>query len=142
MMNMTANTKQVIVMRRDLKMRRGKEISQGGHGVLAFITRKMRNEYLNIFQKLLAYFGIYIIILNKVEQDWINSSFKKVTVRVNSEQELLDLLDKAALFGIKANLVEDSGFTEFDGVVTKTCVVLGPAYDDYVDQLTSKLELY
>lgn len=139
---MTADTKQVIVMRRDLKMRRGKEISQGGHGVLAFITRKMRNEYLNIFQKLLAYFGIYVIKLTKPEQEWINSSFKKVTVRINSEQELLELLDKADKLGIKANLVEDSGFTEFGGVVTKTCVVLGPAYVEDVDQVTSKLELY
>jgi peptidyl-tRNA hydrolase len=32
--------KQVIVMRKDLKMRRGKEIAQGAHASMAFLAKK------------------------------------------------------------------------------------------------------
>ncbi|MGZ3423232.1 MAG: peptidyl-tRNA hydrolase, partial [Polyangiales bacterium] len=33
--------KQVIVVRRDLKMRRGKEIAQGSHASMAFLTERL-----------------------------------------------------------------------------------------------------
>jgi PTH2 family peptidyl-tRNA hydrolase len=38
---MPMTTKQVIVIRKDLKMRRGKEIAQGSHASMAFLTRRI-----------------------------------------------------------------------------------------------------
>ena len=35
-----SDVKQVIVMRKDLKMRRGKEIAQGAHASMAFLAKK------------------------------------------------------------------------------------------------------
>ena len=35
-----SDAKQVIVMRRDLKMRRGKEIAQSAHASMAFLAKK------------------------------------------------------------------------------------------------------
>ena len=42
---MNSDTKQVIVIRKDLKMRRGKEIAQGCHAAMAFITRRICESY-------------------------------------------------------------------------------------------------
>lgn len=39
---MSYATKQVIVIRRDLKMRRGKEIAQGSHASMAFMSHLLR----------------------------------------------------------------------------------------------------
>ena len=36
--------KQVIVMRHDLKMRRGKQITQGAHASMSFLTRKLQSK--------------------------------------------------------------------------------------------------
>jgi peptidyl-tRNA hydrolase len=44
-MRVTRKTKQVIVIRRDLKMRRGKEIAQGSHASMAFLTRPMQQGH-------------------------------------------------------------------------------------------------
>jgi PTH2 family peptidyl-tRNA hydrolase len=40
----TTNIKQVIVMRHDLKMRRGKQIAQGAHASMAFLTRRLQSR--------------------------------------------------------------------------------------------------
>jgi PTH2 family peptidyl-tRNA hydrolase len=41
---MTGEVKQVIVIRRDLRMRRGKEIAQGAHASMAWLTRRLAFE--------------------------------------------------------------------------------------------------
>ena len=38
------NIKQVIVMRHDLKMRSGKQIAQGAHASMSFLTRKLQSK--------------------------------------------------------------------------------------------------
>lgn len=114
--------KQIIVMRRDLKMSRGKEISQGSHASMLFLLRKKS--------------------LTKVEKLWVESGMKKVCVRVDSEQELLDLNKMAKELQLECNLVKDSGKTEFGGISTLTCLALGPDYAHLVDRVTGKLKLY
>jgi PTH2 family peptidyl-tRNA hydrolase len=36
------DVKQVLVIRKDLKMRRGKEIAQGAHASMAWLTNRLR----------------------------------------------------------------------------------------------------
>jgi len=38
------DTKQVIVIRKDLKMRRGKECAQSSHATMSFLTRQIQNN--------------------------------------------------------------------------------------------------
>lgn len=127
------NTKQVIVIRKDLKMRRGKEIAQGAHASMAFITRKLKHVPNTDESK---------IALSQAEYDWIHTSFRKITCKVNSEEELLKVYEAALYAGLTAHLVTDSGATEFHGIATHTCVAIGPDYEDIVDKVTSNLELY
>ena len=135
--------KQVIVMRKDLKMRRGKEIAQGSHASIAFLTRKIQ-KYLESTEddreKVFGYnFRTY---LKQVELDWINGIFAKVCVRVNSEEELLEIEKKAKEAGLECHLITDSGRTEFNGVPTNTCLAIGPDEADKIDLITGNLELY
>ena len=128
-------TKQVIVIRRDLRMRRGKEIAQGAHASTAWLAERViqgRNPVGSVDQ----------IELSEAERAWLDSSFRKVTVKVGSEAELLAVYEKALEAGLVTHLITDRGLTEFGGVPTRTCLAIGPDYDDLIDPVTGDLELY
>jgi PTH2 family peptidyl-tRNA hydrolase len=118
-------SKQVIVMRKDLKMRRGKEIAQGAHASMAFFLA-----------------GFRISEADEAIQNWIKNSNSKICLQVNSEQELLDIETQAMASGVECHIITDLGKTEFDGVATKTCLALGPDWSDKIDPITSSLRLY
>jgi PTH2 family peptidyl-tRNA hydrolase len=67
---------------------------------------------------------------------------RKVTVKVGSEQELLDVYDKALAAGLVVHMITDRGLTEFGGTPTRTSLAVGPDYDDLIDPVTGDLELY
>jgi len=67
---------------------------------------------------------------------------RKVTVKVGSEQELLGVYDKALAAGLVVHMITDRGLTEFGGIPTRTCLAVGPDYDDLIDPVTGDLELY
>lgn len=146
-MNGTLPTKQVIVIRRDLKMRRGKEISQGAHASMKWLTKRI--VQLNLLE---GSYGVgefneadrknlFALELSKPEQDWVKGLFTKITCKVNSLEELLELHQKAKDFGIITEIVEDAGLTEFDGP-TITAIAIGPDLSDNINKITSHLELY
>lgn len=122
--------KQVIVIRRDLKMRRGKEIAQGAHASMMWLSDRLRR------------FNFGSPHLSVEEMEWLRGSFAKITVQVNSEEELLTILNAAKAKGLTAHLVTDSGKTEFDGVPTNTCCAIGPHEADKIDEITRELKLY
>lgn len=62
-------------------------------------------------------------------------------VYVNSEAELLEIVQAANDAGLYNALITDSGLTEFGGVPTKTCIAIGPAYSDRIDPVTRHLPL-
>lgn len=134
---MNMNTKQVIVIRRDLKCRRGKEIAQGSHASMAFITRQFQNR--NWF---LALFGLFRLKFTKAMWEWFLNSFAKVCVQVDTEEELLEIDRLAREAGLECHLITDSGRTEFNGVPTRTCLAIGPDYSDKIDKITGHLKLY
>jgi peptidyl-tRNA hydrolase, PTH2 family len=122
-------TKQVIVMRTDLNMRKGKMIAQGAHASIAWLTRGLREG------------GLLMKGLSLAEQDWLDHSFTKVCVRVDSEQALLKVMDDADLWKIHCYPIVDNGSTEFHGVPTLTCCSIGPDWSDMVDKVTGHLAL-
>jgi PTH2 family peptidyl-tRNA hydrolase len=126
------SVKQVIVMRKDLQMRKGKMCAQAAHASMAFITRRL--TYVDN--------GEYGVFLSEVERQWLDESFVKICVSVDSEQELLDLYELVSTQSdIVAHLVQDNGWTEFNNVPTYTCFALGPDEADKIDPFTSHLKL-
>ena len=133
------NVKQVIVIRKDLKMRRGKEISQGAHASIAWLTNRLYS--LGAPGKL-SHGWLATGYFSEVEKAWIEGNFRKICCIVNSEQELLDLCKAAQSAGIVHELIEDSGLTEFGGVPTFTAAAFGPDLDERLDPITGHLTLY
>lgn len=115
--------KQVIVIRKDLNMRKGKMIAQGAHASLGAI---LNNGKLKDDARV---------------QGWLAGPFKKIAVYVNSEQELLDIKSEAEHNNLITCLIEDSGLTEFGGVKTLTALAVGPALVEHIDAVTGKLPL-
>ena len=128
-------TKQVIVIRRDLRMRRGKEIAQGAHASMAWLRQR-------IMPHLTTAGTADRFRFSEAERAWLEGSLRKVTVKVGSEAELMAVYDKAVGAGVLVQLITDRGLTEFGGVPTRTCLAVGPDYDNRVDPVTGDLELY
>lgn len=136
------NIKQVIVIRKDLGMRRGKEIAQGSHASIAFLTTRLFQlggpaRLYPQDDKLLA-----CAFFTEVETEWLKGNFRKICCLVNSEDELLDLHAKAKAAGLVSELIEDTGLTEFGGVPTYTALAIGPDTDENIDPVTGHLKLY
>ena len=126
--------KQVILIRRDLKMRRGKEIAQGSHASMAFLVNQIRDSLTS---------GQNIAInLSEPVLAWIAAGTAKVCLKVNSEEELIACHQQALELGIESHLIRDSGRTEFNGVPTLTACAIGPDLPERIDRVTGELTLY
>ena len=144
-------SKQVIVIRTDLrntngqKIRTGKIISQCCHASMKVILDMMNSvpnmKYINSDGDI----GEDVKHLNieggSALNDWINGIFTKVCVSVDSENELISIYESAKSMGIPCSMIEDVGLTEFGGVVTKTSVAVGPGWSEDIDKITGHLKL-
>jgi PTH2 family peptidyl-tRNA hydrolase len=117
--------KQVIIIRKDLKMRRGKEIAQGAHASMAFLSERKRFIMSNKVE----------IPLTNEEILWFNGDFTKITLQVDSEKELLDIYSIAKGKHLTVGLIQDKGLTEFNAP-TYTALAIGPHYEDKIDEIT------
>lgn len=131
---MTNHYKQVIVIRKDLNMRKGKMIAQGAHASIGALLKKA--------ETVISGRGVFMtgIPMDLATNTWFNTGSKKIVVSVDSEQELLDLETKAKKMGLLTYLVTDSGLTEFQGP-TITALAIGPDLSEKIDEVTGKLKL-
>jgi PTH2 family peptidyl-tRNA hydrolase len=121
--------KQVIVVRSDLKMPKGKLAAQVAHASLATILKNKSMDEDNL-----------IIPLTPDLYGWITETFFKVVLKVNSEQELLVVALKAKLKNLPVARIVDAGHTFFDEP-TLTCIGIGPAKSSIIDEVTGDLKL-
>lgn len=125
-------TKQVLVVRKDLSMRKGKMIAQGAHAAMKFL---IDNNVSDTTDKL-------IVELSPAEAQWIfGGCFTKVVVSCDSEEELKQLILTAKLKNIEVHEIVDAGRTEFHGEPTLTCAAFGPEDAELLDEVTGNLKL-
>ncbi len=139
------NVKQVIVIRKDIKMRRGKEIAQGSHGSMAWMSEVIRNHTRDHQDSCVDYLsnGYQPIDLTPEQNEWlINGLFTKIVTQVDSEAELMSVFQAATDAGLTVHLITDAGLTEFNGVPTRTCLAIGPNKSEEIDKITGHLKLY
>lgn len=110
--------KQVIVLRKDLNMRKGKMVAQGSHASLVS----------------------YLAAEQPVAFDWLNNGQTKICVGVDSEAELVAIYERAKADGIPCSLIRDAGHTEFKEP-TLTAVGIGPDDSGLIDPITGNLKL-
>ncbi len=133
--------KQIIVVREDLNMSRGKLASQAAHASMKALVDAMR-KHTDEDGELLSYH----LALSESENDkelaeWLNGSFTKIVVYVKSEEKLMNLYNKVKDAGLRVSLIIDNGTTEFGGVKTKTCIAIGPHAAERIDPFTKKYPL-
>ena len=127
--------KQVILIRQKFpdgdgglkKLRTGKYVAQGSHASMAFLTRVVKD-------------GSKVKFTKETKQ-WLAEGTTKICLKVETEEQLIELFQQAKDAGLKAHLITDAGHTEFGGVPTKTAVAIGPNYSKEIDKLTSGLKL-
>ncbi len=113
--------KQVIVMRSDLKMGKGKIAAQAGHAAVT-AAEEARKHYQNWWKT------------------WLEEGQCKIAVKTSSEKELRSLEEDAEERGLPHALIVDRGLTQLEPG-TVTCLAIGPAPSHRVDELTGKLKL-
>ena len=137
-------SKMMIVMRRDLKMRKGKIAAQAGHACVDAVLMALKNE-ARLDELEMTAEGMMLRQTDKPRtplSDWFGYGCAKICVYVDSEQALLEIAQKARERGILASVITDAGMTEFHGVPTNTCLALEPLPAEIVDELTGDLPLY
>lgn len=112
--------KQIIVMRSDLGMRKGKMVAQGAHASMAATLANLEDPRV---------------------KEWLSGPFAKICVRADSLDQLRQIQDHAIREGLICEEIEDSGLTEFHGVPTVTCCAIGPDTAENLDPVTGELRL-
>jgi PTH2 family peptidyl-tRNA hydrolase len=133
-----SDTKQVIVVRKDLNMRKGKIAAQVAHASIAVLLDRMERTEDPYHPILWFRFGVE---KNTAMHQWLTERFTKICVSVDSEKDLVDIYSQAIKLKLPCSLITDAGLTEFHGVPTITCAAIGPAYSDEIDHLTGHLKL-
>jgi PTH2 family peptidyl-tRNA hydrolase len=129
---MERTAKQVIVMRKDLGMRKGKMIAQGAHASMKVLLQAGSLDDTREHFTLTTWPALAA---------WLSGRFTKVCVSVDSEAALDAIVERAREAGVPCALIVDAGQTEFRGVPTKTCCAVGPAWTEDVDAITGGLSL-
>jgi len=123
--------KQVIVMRKDLNLSKGRLVAQGAHASIAFLTNKMKENISNPE-------ALWWVNLTQAEKEWVYGTFFKICVGVSDEKELLDIGSKAVNEGLNVKYIQETaGFDE----PTFTCLAIGPDYSSKIDPITGHLKL-
>lgn len=110
--------KQVIVVNKSLGMSQGKLAAQVAHASIL--------SMLNANESIVC--------------GWLDNSYPKIVLQVETSQDLLSLQEKANELKIATALVIDEGRTEVsNGAIT--CLGIGPATKELIDEVTGKLRL-
>ena len=142
----TYKSKQMIVMRRDLKMRKGKIAAQAGHAcveaTLMALVRENRLDQVRVTES-----GNWVYLEDDGSEStpltrWFDKGVAKVCVYVDGEEALLEVAEKGRELGFAVALVRDAGFTEFHGEPTYTCLAFEPLAPEQIDPITGDLPLY
>jgi PTH2 family peptidyl-tRNA hydrolase len=110
--------KQVILVRDDLKLSKGKMSAQVAHAAVDCVSMSDQDAI----------------------QQWRAVGMKKTVLKVKDLAELLQYENKAKRAGLVTATITDAGHTEVDPG-TITCVGIGPDDEKRIDQVTGNLKL-
>ena len=110
--------KQVILVRVDLKLSKGKMAAQVAHASVEAVLKSSKRKI----------------------DTWRKEGMKKSVLRVADKKELMQYKKKADNAGLKTALITDAGRTHLlPGTIT--CVGIGPDKEEKIDKITGKLKL-
>ena len=110
--------KQVILIRHDLNLSKGKMAAQASHASVTATLKSHKDDVAH----------------------WQEQGMKKVVLKVKDLDELLKYRQKAEDAGLVVALIVDAGKTELPPN-TPTCLGIGPDSADKIDKVTGELKL-
>ncbi len=110
--------KQVIVIRKNLKIGKGKLAASVAHASVGCVRKTDE----------------------KIIKKWEEEGAKKVVLKVSSLEELEKIYRKVKGSGLPYFLVKDAGLTQVRPGET-ICLGIGPAEENKIDKITGKLKL-
>lgn len=110
--------KQVILVRQDLKLPKGKLAAQCAHASVDAVLKSDK----------------------KIITAWKEEGMAKIVLKVKDERELVKYFQSAKEQGLTVSLITDAGRTVV-APGTRTCVGIGPEEEEEIDKVTGKLSL-
>ena len=110
--------KQVILVRQDLKLPKGKLGAQCAHASVEAVLKSDKD----------------------IVKKWHNEGMKKIILKVKDEKELYKYMQMAKDNGLKTAVITDAGKTVV-APGTVTCCGIGPATETDIDTVTGKLPM-
>lgn len=110
--------KQVILIRQDLKLPKGKAVAQGAHAAVEAAHKADKEDY----------------------KAWRSEGMAKIAVKVADQKELYKYIQQAKDAGLSTAVITDAGKTTV-APGTVTCGAIGPGDEEEIDRITSELKL-
>jgi len=110
--------KQVILVREDLKLDKGKMAVQVAHASLEAALRSDK----------------------EIIKKWRAKGMKKVVLKIKNKEELFKYKEIAKDNNLKTALITDAGRTAIEPG-TKTCLAIGPDEEKKIDDITGNLKM-
>ena len=111
--------KQVIHVRKDLDLPKGKMAAQVAHASVEAVLRSNKS----------------------IVKEWRAEGMKKIVLKVNDLKELHKFNQYAKDAGLATALITDAGLTTLPPGTT-TCLAIGPDFEDKIDQITKDLKIF
>ncbi len=117
-MSALKDLKQVILVRKDLKLSKGKMAAQASHASVEAVLESNKSDVT----------------------EWRSQGMKKSVLGVADKSELLKFKQLAKDSGLVVALITDAGRTHLEPG-TMTCLAIGPASEAKIDSITGQLKL-
>ncbi|MBU0758116.1 MAG: peptidyl-tRNA hydrolase Pth2 [Nanoarchaeota archaeon] len=111
--------KQVILIRADLKLPKGKMAAQAAHASVDAVLKSDKT----------------------LVKKWRALGMGKIVVKVQDEKDLYKYIQEAKNSGMSTSVITDAGRTVVEPG-TVTCGAIGPDKEEYIDKLTGSLKLF
>ncbi len=113
-----AEYKQVILVRADLKLPKGKLAAQAAHAAVDCVLKADKD----------------------IVKSWRAQGMKKIALKVEDEKELYKYVQEAKDKGLVTTVITDAGKTVV-APGTVTCAAIGPNLEDDVDAIVKDIKL-
>ena len=126
--------KQVILIRQDLKLPKGKLAAQAGHACVDAVLKLVNGRSADGFSS-----GRSADDKDIVKQ-WRAQGMKKIALKVADEKELYKYVQQAKDLGLITAVITDAGKTTV-APGTVTCAAIGPDEEEQVDKICKDIPL-
>jgi PTH2 family peptidyl-tRNA hydrolase len=115
---MSYDYKQVILVRKDLKLPKGKLAAQSAHASVEAVLRSSKD----------------------IIKNWRAEGMKKIVLEIKDLQELYKYKQMAEDIGLTIAVITDAGHTVV-APGTITCMAIGPDEEEKIDKITGRLKI-